>query len=336
MSVISIVVWAIVALIAAVLLALAWQVAKTRRIAAEAERRVPPSGHFVNVDGNLIHYVEQGEGPPILFIHGLGAQLHHFRGPLFPLLPGFRLVAIDRPGSGYSVRARSAGGRLKEQALVVRRFIEATGLGRPLVVGHSLGGAVALTLAVEHPEVVAGLALLSPLTHYTGKAPPEFAAIDIPSPLKRLLIAHTVAVPASQRMAEMTLAFVFGPQAAPADYMTEGGGWLGLRPSHFYGTSTDIVDLGADHADVQKRYGGLTMPVGILYGTSDRVLDHQKHGVDMVGKVPGLDLELADGVGHMPQFAAPDQTAAFIRRIAARAFATEAANGASKAGSPKG
>ena len=114
----------------------------TRRIAAEAERLVPPSGKFVTVGGNRIHYVEKGEGPPILFIHGLGAHLHHFRHPLFEAFgPGYRLIALDRPGSGYSVRAAGATARLPEQASVISGFIEALGLEKPLLVGHSLGGA---------------------------------------------------------------------------------------------------------------------------------------------------------------------------------------------------
>lgn len=317
----SIALWAIAAIVAAALAVAAVQVYRTRRIAAEAERAVPPAGRFVDVLGNRIHYVEQGEGRPILFIHGLGAQLHQFRAPLFGRLDGFRLVAIDRPGSGYSVRAGGASARLSEQARVVRGFIEALGLEKPLVVGHSLGGAVALALAIEHPGVVSGLALLSPHTRHSGKVSPEFAPLYIRSPLKRFLVSHTVAVPAAQKFAAQTLAYVFGPQEPPADYMTEGGGWLGLRPSHVYGASTDIVDLVHDPAPIEGRYGEIGVPVGILYGTADRVLDHRKHGAEMVGRIPNLDLELAEGVGHMPQFADPERTAAFIRRIAGRAFA---------------
>ena len=83
----------------------------TRRIAADAERRVPPAGSFVTIDGNRIHYVEAGQGPPILFLHGLGGQLLHFRATLFDELSrDFRVIALDRPGSGYSTRASGASG----------------------------------------------------------------------------------------------------------------------------------------------------------------------------------------------------------------------------------
>ena len=321
MSIVQIILIAVAAAAALLLLAVAWQVARTRLIAAEAERNVPPIGTFIDVDRNRLHHIDQGEGAPLLFIHGLGAQLYQFHGPLFPAMgEGFRLVAVDRPGSGYSVRAPGAGGTLKEQALVMRRFIEAKGLGKPLVVGHSLGTAVALALALDHPEAVAGLALISAHTHHADVVPPGFEGLNLVSPLKRRLVAETVAVPASQKYAAQTLAYLFAPQAPPADYMTAGGGWLGLRPSHFYATATDFVDARRDHPAYLARLAELKMPVGILFGTADKVLDYERHGLAMRDRIAGLDLELLDGVGHMPQFADPARVAAFVKRMAAKTF----------------
>lgn len=308
-------------LLAAVILGIAYFAFRTWRIAAEAERLVPPAGRFVDIDGNRIHYVETGEGLPILFLHGLGGQLHHFRHTLFDRFgPGYRLVAIDRPGSGYSVRAPGATGSLSEQAGVIARFIEETGLYRPLVVGHSLGGAIALTLAVEHPRAIAGLALLSPLTHMETEVRPEFRPLYIPSRLKRWAIAHTTAIPASLKYAMQTLNFVFGPQPVPEDYGIAAGGWLGLRPSHFYATATDIVAIQDDLGRIESRYGDIAMPVGMLFGTADRVIAFDVHGEPMAGKIENLDFERVEGLGHMPQFVEAERVTAFIKRIAGRAF----------------
>lgn len=293
----------------------------TRRIAADAERRVPPAGSFVTIDGNRIHYLEAGQGRPILFLHGLGGQLLQFRQTLFAdLSRDFRVIALDRPGSGYSVRAAGATGRLPEQGAVVDAFIEKLGLERPLVVGHSLGGTVALALALGHPAAISGLALLAPMTHLPETVQPEFKALHIASPLKRWLVAQTVAVPMALKYAGATLAFIFAPQAAPRDYMTAGGGYVGLRPSHFHATSTDLVAIDKDLGGMEARYGEIAMPVGILFGTADRVIDHRVHGLPLKDRIAGLELELADGLGHMVQYGATERTAAFIRRIAARAF----------------
>jgi pimeloyl-ACP methyl ester carboxylesterase len=294
----------------------------TRRLAAEAEAKCPPSGKFVEIDGNRIHYVETGEGRPIVFLHGLGAQLCHFSGPLFGEFgPGYRLIALDRPGSGYSRRVRGASGGLSEQARVVRRFIGELGLEKPLVVGHSLGGAIALTLAVEHPDAISGIALLSPLTHMESALRPEFKALYIPSRLLRWIVSNTVAIPRSFKFAEATLDFIFSPQAVPPDYLVEGGGWIGLRPSHFYASSTDFTAIPADLACIEARYGEIDMPAGILFGTADRIIAFAEHGAPMPERMENLDFEVIEGLGHMPHFVERRRTTAFIRRIAQRAFA---------------
>ncbi|HTV66976.1 MAG TPA: alpha/beta fold hydrolase [Rhizobiaceae bacterium] len=312
----------ILGLIVAALIALVgYSVFTTRRIVANAEKAAPPRGTYIEIEGNRIHYVEQGEGRPILFVHGLGAQLNHFRAPIFPLLSGYRLVALDRPGSGYSTRVRGGKATLTEQARLVAKFIDALKLDRPLLVGHSLGGAVSLMTALNHPDKVAGLALVAPLTAHRDDIPPQFQALAIRSDLKRWLLSQTLAVPKSLQYAEQTLTFVFGPQKWPDDYGTEGGGWSGLRPSHIYASGTDFVALEHEMPAIEKRYGELKMPVGILFGTADRVLEYDRHGLAMRDKVKGLELELLDGIGHMPQFVAAEKTAAFIKRMAAKSFA---------------
>ena len=318
---ISILSWLLALLLLLAVLGIACLVLATQWIAAKARRLVPPAGKFIEIDGTRVHYVDVGEGRPIVFLHGLGAQLHHFRHTLFAHFgPGYRLIALDRPGSGYSVRANGATGRLPEQAALVRRFIEKLGLERPLVVGHSLGGAVTLTLAVEHPEAISGIALLAPLTHLETRARQRFDLLYIPSRLKRWIMAYTVAIPLSLRYARPTMEFIFAPQAFPADYMVDGGGWLGLRPAHYQATSADVVAVEQDLGRIEQRYGELVMPAGILFGTADRVIDIRIHGEPMQGKIAGLDFEPVDGVGHMPQFVEPKRVIGFIERIAARAF----------------
>ncbi|MDQ6433072.1 alpha/beta fold hydrolase [Mesorhizobium sp. LHD-90] len=313
--------WLLAIAFLAACLVLGFFVLATRRLAKEAERRVPASGRFVSVAGNRLHYVEAGRGRPILFLHGLGGQLHHFRHTLFDRLAGdFRLIALDRPGSGYSVRARGASGKLGEQAALVAAFIEELGLEKPLVVGHSLGGGVALALALDHPETVSGLALLSPVTHQETAAPPQFSALSIRSPLKLKLLAHTTAIPMALKRAPQTLAFVFGPQAAGDDYIVGGGGILGLRPRHFEATVTDFVALEHEVGRYESRLEELEMPVGVLFGTADQVIRHEDHALPLAGRIKNFELELVEGVGHMPQFASPDRVEVFVRRMAERAF----------------
>lgn len=301
-----------------------WGIISTRRVVAMADKLIPPRGKFVEIDGSSIHYYEIGEGKPILFIHGLGGHYHHMRRPLMEAFgPGYRLIALDREGSGHSTRAAGLTGRLPEQARLIHKFIEKLGLERPLLVGHSMGGAVALATALDYPQDISGLVLISPLSQHIAEMRPEFRTLYIPSPALRRFFSSTFAVPLSVRNSEATLNFIFGPQKAPVDYPIEGGAIVGLRPSHFYATSTDIVAIPIDMPAQEKRYGEIEMPVGILFGTGDRVLDYRIHGVKLSEQIPSAELELLEGVGHMPQFVETQRVVGFIERMADRAFAVD-------------
>jgi len=116
----------------------------------------------------------------------------------------------------------------------------------------------------------------------------------------------------------------FGPDPVAPDYATRGGGLLNLRPRSFINASRDLLAANEDLANMHRRYPELKMPVGVLFGTADRLLDAAQHGATMAAKVSGLDLELIEGGGHMILISAPERSAAFIKRMAQRA-ATSAA-----------
>lgn len=292
-------------------------VAGTALAARVAEKAVPPEGRFLHLDGERVHYTDAGSGPPIVLVHGLGGQIRHFSHSLIDkLTDDFRVIAIDRSGSGYSSRSSGADARLDRQAKVVARVIEALALDRPTVVGHSLGGAVALRLAADRPELVGALALVAPLTQPVDTPPDVFKALAIESAPARRLVAWTIATPASVLRGKKTLAVVFGPEEVPADWATAGGGYLGLRPSAFLNASDDLRALREDMPMLMQRYASISVPTGILYGRQDGLLDAELHS-KVAQQLPNAELELVDG-GHMLPITQPDETTAFIRRTAAR------------------
>jgi pimeloyl-ACP methyl ester carboxylesterase len=309
----TIVIFVVVALVALILGGLVIFTAVTAR---RVEKALPPRGQFIEVAGARIHYLDKGSGPAVVILHGLGGQMGNFTYALLERLTDeFRVILMDRPGSGYSKRAPGGTGRITEQASIVAEFIHKLGLERPLLVGHSLGGAIALGVALDHPEAVKGLALIAPLTHVPKQVPAPFRALDIKSNFLLWLVAWTVATPTGIRRGKALLDAIFSPDPAPADFATRGGGLLGLRPWSFYNTSSDMRAVNLDLGAMVGRYASLRVPVRILYGTNDEVLSHQVHGEAMKAKSSMVRLEFVKG-GHMLPITSPDLTAQFIQAAA--------------------
>lgn len=318
LTVIGFLLGALLVLAAILVLFSAWTARKVQSV-------LPPKGRFVDVPGARLHIREFGEPragePAILMIHGLAGQLSHYTyGVVGRLAERHRIVVVDRPGSGYSTRAPGTSADLSAQAASMAALIRTLGPGQAFVVGHSLGGAVALTLALEHPRQVAGLALLAPLTHMRDDVPPVFKGLAIESPLLRKLVAWTLAIPVSVKNSAATLEVVFGPEAVPRDFATRGGGLLSLRPSAFLSASADMQALPARLPLVQARYEELRLPVHVLYGKDDRILDWKANGQALVDKVPGAKLELVEG-GHMLPVTQAELSARFIEEALSSAGA---------------
>ncbi|MFL6673390.1 MAG: alpha/beta fold hydrolase [Massilia sp.] len=293
----------------------------TWRIARRVEAALPASGSKVDVPGATLHVREQGSGPALLMIHGLAGQMAHYTYGVNQRLAGeFRVVTVDRPGSGYSTRHPGTAADLSTQAAALAALIDQLQLDRPLVVGHSLGGAVALTLALEYPERVAGLALVAPVTHVPDGVPEAFKALTIESAWLRKLFAWTLAIPGSIATSKAVLGQVFGPEPVPRDFATRGGGLLSLRPRQFLSASADLQALPLGLPQLESRYEQLRMPVSVLYGRGDRILDWKANGQALVDKVAGARLQLVDG-GHMLPITQPELTARFIQDAALQALA---------------
>ncbi len=292
--------------------------ALTNFIAAAAKAAVPKTGKMTKVRGGEIHWVESGQGRPIVMIHGLGANLRNFTYALTGKLDGeFRVIALDRAGCGWSTRDGAAQSTLPEQARMIAEFIEKEGLENPLIVGHSLGGAVALTLGLNHKNLIGGLALLCPATQPIEDTPEVFKGLDISSAGVRKLIAHTISGPLGLLMENKIFGVVFAPEPIAPDFWVKGGGKLGRSPGAFITASEDMVYSRESVAEVVGRENELTMPVGVLYAEKDEILDPKLHG-EKFAELSGADLKILPGRGHMIPLTAPDDCAAFIREMAAK------------------
>jgi len=289
----------------------------TRKLTHEGLERVPQLGNVVPVKGGSIHHVEKGDPAKqtIVMIHGLTGQLQHFTYALVDMLADdYHVIAVDRPGCGYSTRNSADLGRLPEQARMIQEFLDVKGVSDAILVGHSLGGAVALAMALDYPDKTKALALLAPLTQKLPGTPQVFKPLEIRAEWLRSLIGNTIAVPLAAKTAPHTLDVVFDPEPAPADFLDRAGGALGLRPSAFITGSQDVVGVDDSLGGQMDRYDGLSVPGGILYGAQDAILSPAEQGDPMTQF--GLSFEQIEGLGHMILITAPDTCASFIRQIA--------------------
>ncbi|WP_375173309.1 alpha/beta fold hydrolase [Pseudooceanicola sp.] len=280
----------------------------------KAERMVPPRGAFTSISTGRLHYVDCGSGPAILLVHGLGGNLAHFDcGLIDDLAKDFRVVAIDRPGSGYSERPADAAANIRSQARQVAEVIEKLEIDNPLVVGHSLGGAISLALALEKPQLVRGLALLAPLSLPIKEAAGVFDAYRIGSDVYRRILSWTTAVPHMIRHPGPVETEIFGPDGIPPEFPVRGGGLLSLRPDAFYNASRDFQASEEDLVGMSRDYSKLAVPVRVLFGKEDRILDPSHHGELLVRRYPQIGLKLIEG-GHMLPLTRVADSAAFIRK----------------------
>jgi pimeloyl-ACP methyl ester carboxylesterase len=196
------------------------------------------------------------------------------------------------------VRGADSPANIYAQARMVAQCIEKLGLDKPVLVGHSLGGAISLAVGLNHPQVIRRLALIAPLTHAESAPPGAFGGLVLPSPLVRRLVSWTLAIPLSIINSRKAIAAVFAPETMPKDFPFKGGGLLGLRPHVFYAASSDLVAAPEDLPDMERRYASMTVPVDVLYGRGDRILNVKRQGEALKQKLDRVNLRIIDG-GHM-------------------------------------
>ncbi|OWU84838.1 alpha/beta hydrolase [Oceanicola sp. 22II-s10i] len=303
----------IVAVIAALTL---WRVS-SRRAAAEAAH--PPEGSFVEVDGQRVHYVQKGQGPDVVLIHGASGNTRDMTFSLVDRLAGdFRVTAFDRPGMGYTPRMAASGVTVTDQARLLSGAAQALDLDRPVVVGQSFGGAVAMAWATRFPDRAASVVLLAGAT-YPWPGELDRLYVILSRPVIGPILTHLIAAWVPMSYIRGQVDGVFTPQDAPAGYDDAIGLGLIIRPETLRANAQQRTDLRPELRALSHDYPGVDMPIEILHGTADDIVGLEIHSEALERDAPDARLTRLPGIGHMPHHVAQDAVLAAIRRAAERA-----------------
>ncbi|MGE0740683.1 MAG: alpha/beta fold hydrolase [Hyphomonadaceae bacterium] len=288
-----------------------------RAYTRQVEAHWPAEGRFIEAEGARLHLREAGiaGAPRILLIHGASSNLRELWGPLaHEFSPLHRVIAYDRPGMGHSTRPRRNAETLALQARCAARVLEASGEGPAIVVAHSLGGAVALRLALDHPQLVSGLVLIAPACNpYPGK--PAWWARASATPLLGDAFCGLLIPWLGPILSLASVANNFWPAPTPVNYAEDAGLGLIFRPRAFRASARDVCATNREFAAQQPRYGDLLTPAIIITAEKDKIISPKRHARALAVDLPAAELVIAPDTGHMPHRLRTDLVIAAIRRV---------------------
>ncbi|HYF84940.1 alpha/beta fold hydrolase [Azospirillum sp.] len=281
--------------------------------ARAAERRYPPEGRFVTVDGVRLHYMEAGEGSPVVLLHGnVSALGDSLASGLFDRLArNHRVIAFDRPGMGHSDRPRDRAWTPEDQADLLAKAFAVLGIENAVVAGHSYATLIGLALALDHPRTVKGLALISGYYFPTKRVDAVMVA-SVAAPVLGDLLRYTVSPPFSKAVMPAMLKTLFSPRPVPAHLTETFPVALTTRPGQLRANAQDGVTLAPGADRLQHRYADVTVPVAIFAGHEDRIVSQEEQSGRLHHVLPNSTLHWVPDCGHMVHYAAPDLV---VRRI---------------------
>ena len=250
------------------------------------------------VDGLSLHYVVEGRGPAVVLVHGLAGFAESWRGTTAALAARATVFAVDLPGFGHSTKPR-ARYALTDLARALHGFMDAVGIPHASLVGHSLGGAVAVTYALTHPGRVERLALLGALVPGFAVSPSwALRLLSVPGvgeavglcgcrPLYRAALRQCFHVPCPEEV-EFLVTFGYGERSgaeARAAYLA---------------TLRHVRDDFVDRADDYRRaLATLGHPVLVVHGRQDRVVP-LAHAAQATAGLKRAEARWVEGCGHFP------------------------------------
>jgi pimeloyl-ACP methyl ester carboxylesterase len=259
------------------------------------------ASRFITLDGVLVHYRDEGAGSPLVLIHGTSSSLHTWDDWVARLREHRRIVRLDLPGFGLTGPAPDRDYSAARYSHLVAALLARLGIDRADIAGNSLGGRVAMTLALEYPERVRRLVLVD-AAGLSGQEPPRIFRIARTPVLNALLRWVTPRTLVRKNVAE-----VYGDPSRLTDALVDRYYDL-LRREGNRGALLDRLNGPAD-PDLDGRVAEIRAPVLVEWGEKDRWIP-VAFAHRLSGAIPGARLVTYAAAGHVPMEELPDATAA--------------------------
>jgi pimeloyl-ACP methyl ester carboxylesterase len=245
---------------------------------------------FVDVEGMSVHYRDEGTGPPLVLLHGTGASLHTWNAWTAALSSHRRVIRMDLPGFGLTGPNHTGDYSIPAYVAFLESFRQALGLTRFALGGNSLGGQIAWSYAVAHPERVTELILVDSAGFPIDRPALVFTLARTPG-LSKLLAQVD-----PSHMVRKTLREAYGDPSKVTPELVERYRLLALRQGN---RSAFVARAKAPPADMSADLPLLRVPTLVLWGREDRLIP-VGHASRFLDAIPGAELVLYDGVGHVP------------------------------------
>jgi pimeloyl-ACP methyl ester carboxylesterase len=287
------------------------------------------------VPGATISSLIAGEGAsPVVCLHGLGANKTSFFETVAALNPDYTVHAIDLPGFGSSSKPARASYDAAYFARAVVGYLDATGIERAHLIGNSMGGRIALEVALADPDRAASLSLLSPALAFLRRRR-ELV------PLVKLIRPELAAIPHPLRAARVREYFwsLFArperldPSVADiaADEFCRTYRSRSARIAFFAAARNIYLDAPHGERGLWTRLQGLETPSLFVWGDSDRLVP-AAFSTHVATALPGANQVILEDCGHVPQVELPEATNALLRRHLGEAEAASHAEPERRAG----
>lgn len=298
----------------------------TRYVDAQLHNTYPATGMFTDVSGGVIHWSRSVNGnadnkPPLILIHGLAGNMHNFGALEARLRASFTVYCLDRPGSGHARRLVGTDASFDEQSRMISEWMDKVQLPNAVVVGHSMGGGIALSLALNSPQRVAGLALIAPLAAPLDIRVSRFTKWALKRAWFRLFAAKVLMTAFRKRYSRQQVNAIFAPEPPRSNFASEFGGDLSMHSGAFFAASADLASAQRSLYSQYQHYHSIRCPVGVIYGDGDRVLAYRHHMGHIQKALPDAECRLLKGRGHMIPITAVDECASLIDAVADKAMA---------------